>query len=81
MFDQTLARINALGQAVSTLPENFNTIAQSSQQLIDNLRSVIAERAVIVGIAFVVVLILLVIRASAGFVEQVQRGLRLLFGG
>ena len=81
VFDQTLARINALGQEISTLPENFNTITQSSQQIINNLRGVIAERASLVGFALVVVLILLVIYISTGFVQQVLHGLRLLFGG
>jgi hypothetical protein len=81
VFDETLARINTLGQEVRTLPDSLNTITQSGQQIINRLREVVAQRAGLVSVALLAALVLLVIYVSTGFVQQVQRGLRLLFGG
>lgn len=81
VFDQTLVRINTLGLEVRELPESISSIAQSSKQLVDGVRGAIAERFGLVRLALLGVLVLLVIYASTGFVQQVQRGLRLLFGG
>ncbi len=81
IFDETLASINALGQEIRAVPDSINTIAQSGQQMLDDLRSSMAQRAGLVSIALIVVAVLLVYTFATGFIQQVLRGLRLLFGG
>jgi hypothetical protein len=79
-FDRIFAQANALGQKVSNLPDNLNGIASAGQQLFANLQRVGQERGGLVMLAALLLGALAVIYVVAGTLDDLFRGLRLLFG-
>lgn len=81
IFDETLTRFNTLGLNVRAIPERISAIGDAGQQMINNLSAVVSARAGLVSAALLATAVLLFIYFSAGFIRDVVRGLRLLFGG
>ena len=80
-FDSILAQANTLGQKVSDLPDNLEGIASAGQQLVANLQQVFEQRRGLVMLAALLLGGLAVIYVIAGTLDDLLRGLRLLFSG
>jgi hypothetical protein len=79
-LENTMTSITDLGIQVSGLPENFQTIGSAGQEIAENLSTVGQQRAGLVMLAAVVIVVLLVIYLSVGVLDDLLRGLVLLLG-
>ncbi|MAS36540.1 MAG: hypothetical protein CL610_21225 [Anaerolineaceae bacterium] len=79
-FDRVFSEISTFGQTIRTLPGNVNRMMDSTTRMIDSLNQVAANYATLLMLATGAVIILLVVVVAGSFVQNIGRGLRLLFG-
>ena len=80
IFEGTLNSVTALGDQIRGLPDDVGAVVSAGQLMLTNLTAVLQQRAGLLLVALIVVVVLLVIFVGVGFLNDLSRGFRMLFG-